>query len=65
MLEGIYAFLQRMIGTRNDTANATGSLHAKTADVRNSIGTDADVASATGTVHAKLKDLKTSPNPHS
>src|SRR5690625_2636069 len=35
MFEGLYAFLTRQIGTRNDSANTTGSLHAKVRSVYN------------------------------
>jgi hypothetical protein len=37
--EGLYAFLTRTIGTRNDSALPTGSLHAKTKDIKDYLTT--------------------------
>lgn len=38
MMEAMLSFLRRQVGLRTDTASATGSLHAKTADVKESLG---------------------------
>lgn len=53
------------VGSNADTANATGSAHAKLKDIKtfvnginNKVGQDEEPASPTGSVHAKLKDIK-------
>lgn len=57
MFDAIYAYLNRMVGNRTDAANANGSLHAKTTDIKNSLGSINDAANPSGSVHAKLSSL--------
>src|SRR5690625_3175970 len=69
--EAIYAFLARQLGTRNDSASSSGSLHSKITSVANtsnsissninlSLGSRTDSPSRAGSVHAKLRNLDAS-----
>lgn len=62
MMEALLGFLRRQVGLRTDAASASGSLHAKLANITNKIGTTSDTRASNtlfGWSNSTIKSIQT------
>lgn len=62
MMEALLGFVRRQMGLRSDAASASGSLHAKLANITNKIGTTSDTRASNtlfGWSNSTIKSIQT------
>ncbi len=60
MMETIYGFIRRQVGLRTDAASATGSLHAKVAELRSYVNTQLALVQKPRGIHGRPGSFSTS-----